>query len=337
MRTTTAALLAFLALSSSSSSSSSAAAARDGASATPRPPAKAVREGVLRLEVELEGEPAKLWIVTPTSDPFQVVRDERVDSVAEFRETRDARFRNRFLFAETPKIEGEKFQARFEWQVRRTEARSVAPATPNPTEGAGARFLEPDLRAPLGGPARTLLASVGPESLLREPVGVRARAYFDWCLEHLVYSKDGTGWGQGDLAFVCDEKRGNCTDFHTLFITFCRETRIAARFEMGLPLPDGSGEIAGYHCWAFYEDPETGWLPLDLTETWKQRPNGPVLFGWLPPNRVRLSVGRDLEPDPLPASGPMNFAVHPYAERDGAPASDLRYVWRFDEADSLGS
>jgi hypothetical protein len=43
-------------------------------------------------------------------------------------------------------------------------------------------------------------------------------------------------------------------------------------------------------------------------------------FGHHPANRFELSRGRDLEVDPLPASGPINFLAYPLLEVDGKPA-----------------
>ena len=37
-------------------------------------------------------------------------------------------------------------------------------------------------------------------------------------LRSMRYDKTGTGWGHGDVLYACDAKKGNCTDFHSLFI-----------------------------------------------------------------------------------------------------------------------
>src|SRR5437667_7992077 len=69
------------------------------------------------------------------------------------------------------------------------------------------------------------------------------------------YDKSGEGWGRGDALWACTSKRGNCTDFHSLFIGMMRSSGIPVRFEIGFPLPENKteGDIAGYHCWAeFY-------------------------------------------------------------------------------------
>ena len=61
----------------------------------------------------------------------------------------------------------------------------------------------------------------------------RARAIYDWVVDNVEYKKVGTGWGNGDTFWACNERYGNCTDFHSLFISLARTEGIPARFEMG--------------------------------------------------------------------------------------------------------
>jgi len=49
------------------------------------------------------------------------------------------------------------------------------------------------------------------------------------------YDKSGTGWGHGDTLWACDSKRGNCTDFHSVFLSMARSQQIPSRFEIGSP------------------------------------------------------------------------------------------------------
>ncbi len=65
--------------------------------------------------------------------------------------------------------------------------------------------------------------------------------------------------------FACDERYGNCTDFHSLFIGEARSLGIPSRFHMGIPFPMDSneGEIGGYHCWAEFWIDGYGWIPID--------------------------------------------------------------------------
>ncbi|MBL6725428.1 MAG: transglutaminase domain-containing protein, partial [Rubripirellula sp.] len=53
-------------------------------------------------------------------------------------------------------------------------------------------------------------------------------------------------------------------------------------------------------------------------------------FGNLPPDRIVLSVGRDLNLSPQQKAAPVNFLVYPYVEVEGVPHSEFRKEFRFD-------
>jgi hypothetical protein len=109
--------------------------------------------------------------------------------------------------------------------------------------------MKPDRLVPLDDTIRKLALQVteGKKTDLE-----KARAIYDYVEKTMAYDKSGTGWGNGDIYWACDAKRGNCTDFHALFIGLNRAVGIPAKFEIGFPIPGdrGQGEIGGYHCWA---------------------------------------------------------------------------------------
>jgi transglutaminase-like putative cysteine protease len=161
-----------------------------------------------------------------------------------------------------------------------------------------------------------------PEGNVREV----ARTLYDRVDSHLKYDKSGEGWGRGDALWACDSGRGNCSDFHSLFIALCRDLKIPAKFEIGFPLPPepGKAEIAGYHCWAKFLDGER-WIGVDISEANKHPERKDFYFGRLPPDRVMFSAERDLELAPKQLAGPVNFLIYPYVEVDGRPyASQTR-------------
>ena len=135
----------------------------------------------------------------------------------------------------------------------------------------------------------------------------------------MSYDKTGTGWGRGDVLYACDAKKGNCTDFHSLFIAMARSQGIPARFEIGFPLPPDqhSAEIAGYHCWSDFYVEGGGWIPVDISEAWKHPEKRNYFFGSHDVNRVQFSMGRDLRLSPPQDGKPLNYFVYPYVEVDG--------------------
>ena len=159
----------------------------------------------------------------------------------------------------------------------------------------------------------------------------KARAIYDYVFETMRYDKTGTGWGHGDVLWTCDSKRGNCTDFHSLFIAMARSQGIPARFEIGFPLPADktSSEIAGYHCWAEFFDPQNGWIPVDISEAWKHPVKKNYFFGAHDTDRIQFSVGRDLKLNPQQQEEPLNYFVYPYVEVAGKVYSNVSFAFSF--------
>ena len=121
-----------------------------------------------------------------------------------------------------------------------------------------ARFLQADRLVPIEGKVKELA-----EGNTRGERGdiERAHALYDYVFKTVRYERSGTGWGRGNSLWVCDAKHGNSTDFNSLFISMARVEGIAARVEMGFPVPDrAEGTIPGYDCWAevFCERPGVG-------------------------------------------------------------------------------
>src|SRR5207302_326481 len=131
----------------------------------------------------------------------------------------------------------------------------------------------------------------------------------------------GTGWGQGDAVWACDSKYGNCTDFHSLFISLARAEKIPSKFVMGFAIPEkrGAGLIAGYHCWAWFHPEGRGWIPVDISEANQNPARQEYYFGSLTENRVQFTTGRDITLEPRQSGGPLNFFIYPYVEVDGKP------------------
>jgi transglutaminase-like putative cysteine protease len=134
----------------------------------------------------------------------------------------------------------------------------------------------------------------------------------------MKYDKTIPGWGNGDTERACDIRAGNCTDFHSLFMSLARAQSIPTRFVIGFPLPQGDGKIPGYHCWAEFYVAGKGWVPVDASDASKSNDSAlrAFLFGNLPPNRVEFTKGRDLVLKPA-TSQPLNFFIYPRVEAKG--------------------
>jgi transglutaminase-like putative cysteine protease len=173
----------------------------------------------------------------------------------------------------------------------------------------------------------------------RTTVVAKARALYDWVWGHMQYDKSVPGWGLGDVPYCLKVGKGNCTDFHTLFIALARASGIPARWNMGFPLAYGDGKgggtettpVQGYHCWAEFYAPGAGWVPVDISEARKHAELKDYFFGGLSGNRVLFTRARDAAL-PGDASGKRhNYLIYPVARADG---QDLREVqWRFQYRD----
>ena len=132
---------------------------------------------------------------------------------------------------------------------------------------------------------------------------------------------DKYAYGQGNARYACDIGVGNCTDYHSYFISLCRTLDAPARFHMGFNIPpddseDGEGIVKGYHCWAdYYTVDENGkgtWYPVDISEADKAPDKAEYYFGTLNKDRVEFTTGRDLELKGR--EGKENFFIYPLFE-----------------------
>ncbi len=280
----------------------------------------------------------RVWIPLAPSDRNQTVVAKKVSGPVAMRATREPEYGNRMLFAEIrdPKFTEASFavdyevtrkeysKGDFDGLMRYNHEPVRVPATL-------ARFLERDNLVPINGRMMELA-----EENTRGKKGAVAKAHalYDYVFRTLRYDKSGTGWGRGDSLWACDAKHGNCTDFHSLFISMLRAEKIPARFEIGFPLPIDTrqGEIPGYHCWAeFYVD-GPGWIPVDISEAWKDQSKHDYFFGTVDANRVQFTIGRDVTLTPKQQGPPLNYFVYPYVEVDGQPYEKLDRKFAFRES-----
>ncbi len=257
----------------------------------------------------------RIWLPVPTSDETQSVTNVRVDAPVEHRLGREKVYGNHMAYLEVAAPLPEKLPITLTADVRRKEVTAVARLAGSPSRE---RLLAGDRFAPLSAEARARAtrATTG-----RSDIRAQARGIYDRVLADVNYDKSGEGWGRGDLEYVCVSGRGNCSDFHTLFIAMARSRQIPAVFEIGFPLPADKDEglIGGYHCWAWYQDGDGQWRPVDASEADKDPSKTEYFFGTICQNRVAFSRGRDLVLAPPQSGEPVNFFIYPYVEVDGRP------------------
>jgi transglutaminase-like putative cysteine protease len=276
------------------------------------------------------GTKARIWLPVPSSNSEQEVTIESKELPGEPRIGKDDLYGNRILYLEAEAGKDGTIPLKMTYRVKRREVRG-----PNgdmtADEKLVARYLKADALVPVGGKSLELIK----ERKVPENQFAAARVFYDAVNGHMRYSKEGAGWGRGDSEWACDSKYGNCTDFHSLFISLARSRKIPAKFEIGFPLPTkhGSGDIPGYHCWAWFKPEGKGWTPVDISEANKAKNDKltEYYFGNLTEDRVAFSIGRDIDLTPKQAGKELNFFIYPYVEVDDKPHDKVQKKFSFED------
>jgi transglutaminase-like putative cysteine protease len=256
-------------------------------------------------------ETARIWLPVPPTNGDQDVTI--ISRPAGSKIEREPRYGNQVLYLEARADGDGKVPVQVVYKVNRRELKGEEKVGEDAE--ALARFLKPDAKVPIEGKPLELIKG---KTLPGDEMEA-ARVLYDLVNKHMRYSKEGTGWGRGDSVWACESGYGNCSDFHSLFISLARANKIPAKFEMGFPLPEkrGTGEVAGYHCWAKFRPAGKGWIPVDISEANKNPKMADYYFGNLTEDRVAFSTGRDIDLVPKQAGGPLNFFIYPYVEVAG--------------------
>lgn len=277
-----------------------------------------VIEGVDRFEFRYEvtlpemKETAHMWIPVPQSDRFQSVDLVSVKSPVTYQMLDEKLYGNTILYMElAPEHSMEKVE--IVYHVERLEK------NPYEEDSSPDKYLEASILMPVGDRFKVLADSIIGDKY-NDGTIMQARALYDYVSDNMRYMKYGA-YGKGDAVYACDALTGNCTEFHSLFISLARSAGIPSRFAVGASIPSDrdEGGIDGYHCWAeFYA--EGKWWPVDISEANKYAALATYYFGRHPANRIEFSRGRDLQIEPGPHSGTINFLAYPVMEIGHTPA-----------------
>ncbi|MFZ3342320.1 MAG: transglutaminase-like domain-containing protein [Terriglobales bacterium] len=285
------------------------------------------------------GERVRVWIPLAHSDGFQDVKVTAKSGDLALKRVPQSQYGNMVLYAETAKADKAEYKFSVDYDVVRREhvvlidgkpAPGLAHARPAPKLEL-TRFLEPDRLVPITGvPAQLAVEQTKGATTQLE----KAKDIYEYVFRTMKYDKTGTGWGHGDTLWACDSKHGNCTDFHSVFISMARSQKIPARFQIGFPLPADktSAEIPGYHCWAEFYIDSIGWIPVDISEAWKHQDKHDYFFGAHDVNRFQLTQGRDLKLTPAQDGPPLNYFVYPYVEVAGKEYPNVSIAFSFEDA-----
>lgn len=282
------------------------------------------------------GTPARIWLPMAVSNGQQEVSVASQQIPGEVQISKDKGYGNTVLYFEGKADAKGEIPFEVTYKARRKEVKTDIKGNlylqPAPGEKLE-RFLQPDVKVPVAGKPLELLNENLKDKKLPADQFAAARVLYDVVNKHMTYKKVGTGWGQGDSLWACDSKYGNCTDFHSLFISMARGNKIASKFEMGFPLPPktGAGTVGGYHCWAWFMPEGKGWIPVDISEASQHPEMTDYYFGNLTENRLSFSIGRDIDLEPRQKGPPLNYFIYPYVEVEGKvyPADKVQRAFAY--------
>jgi len=262
------------------------------------------------------GKTARIWLPVPPTNEDQQAKVISKNLPGKEQMSSEPKFANQMIYVQGKADDKGTIPLSVTFRVTRKEVRGDFQKHADDMEVLDL-FLKSDKKVPVGGKSLSLIRD---RDIPKEEVEA-ARVLYDVVNQHMRYSKEGTGWGRGDSDWACDSRYGNCTDFHSMFISLVRAHKIPAKFEIGFPLPEkrGRGDVAGYHCWAKFRPKERDWIPVDISEANKNPKMRDYYFGNLTEDRVTFSIGRDIDLVPKQDGEPLNFFVYPYVEVDGKP------------------
>jgi len=272
------------------------------------------------------GKAARIWLPVPPSNDEQQVKIVSEDLPAKGRTAREPKCGNTILYLEAQAGADGVVPLKISYRVTRHEVKADLNKQ-DEDHGSLAEYLKADARVPISGKPLELIKD---KKLPKDQLAL-AHLLYDVVDDHMVYKKTGKGWGRGDAVWACENGYGNCTDFHSLFISLARSQKIPASFIIGFPLPPerGSGEVPGYHCWAKFRPAGKAWVPVDISEANKNPKLRHYYFGNLSEDRVAFSTGRDLELVPRQDGPPLNFFIYAYVEVAGKPYPTDKVKHRF--------
>ncbi len=101
----------------------------------------------------------------------------------------------------------------------------------------------------------------------------KAQAVYDWVVENTYRDPEVKGCGLGFPGRTLQQcgGGGKCADLSAVFVTLARAAGIPARDVYGLRLssPKDGDVTSGFHCWAEFYLPGTGWVMLDPADVRK--------------------------------------------------------------------
>ncbi|MBI1852999.1 MAG: transglutaminase domain-containing protein [Planctomycetes bacterium] len=287
-------------------------------------------------DVPATAKKIRIWVPLPKTTAVQTIDNLKISGPGEAKIADEPINGNRMAYFEVANPGTSPLSLNLTLLATRLENQIDLSAAAGATTTPDARYLQSDRLGAIDDTVRKMTTEATRDKAT--PLD-QARGIYDAVIGHMKYDKTGTGWGRGDTSFACTAGRGNCTDFHALFMSMCRASNIPCKFEIGFPIPTDTkeGKVSGYHCWAYFFVAGRGWVPVDASEASKHPEKKDYFFGAHDTNRVQFTEGRDLALVPRQDGDPVNFLIYPYVEVDGKPFDSMEKSFSFKDVSKPAS
>lgn len=295
----------------------------------------------------------KVWVPIPQSNETQSITNLNINTNLPFEIKEELNYGNKYLFAEI--IGGIKTPSKIKLSFS-TKRKQISSVAFNKLDAN--KYLSSNRLVPTGGQFDSII-------LANSFSANNIKKVYDFVLAEMYYAKPKSKnktdayyqglpnvikkgitkdsvvslyniggeytYGNGNSNYACDISVGNCTDFHSYFMSLARSMKIPARFHVGFSIPKGEkANIGGYHCWADFSLDNKNWIPVDISEADKDASKAEYYYGNLDENRVEFSIGRDLELEKY-SNGKVNFFIYPLMEENGIISNNYNKSFSFKE------
>lgn len=293
------------------------------------------RQGVVTFKINLnapkDSQRARLWLPYPLSDEHQRIEDVKING--DFNNSTIYHVPKSgaiYLFSEWQGI-SDKRSLELSFKVK-SEERMVKELkdTNAPIPDEVKKFLMPNWWIPSDGEIKEIA-----DKITKDKKGIleKSRAVYDWVVENTHRDVTVKGCGLGIVEQMLVKRGGKCVDISSVYIALARAAGVPAREVFGIRLSKTPEQdiTDGYHCWAEFFLPGTGWIPVDPADVRKimlveklslkeAKPYREYYFGAVDEFRIVLEKSeRGLTLLPPQEGGPLNYLMYPYAEIDGKP------------------
>lgn len=280
--------------------------------------------------VEKTAETVNLWVPYPLSDEYQTISDMKING--NFEESgvyRDPASEAVYFHASWRKpVKNPRCVLSFhisQKNRKNTDLKASGKDYPELVQ----KYLEASESVPADNPLIKKSAEKAVEG--KEGTLAKARAVYDWVVENTFRDPNVNACGLGMPIRTLTEAKGGgkCADLSAVFVTLARAAGIPARDVYGLRLasPKDGDVTSGFHCWAEFYLPGTGWVMVDPADVrkmmlvhdlelkdagkWRE-------FFWGGDDLFRVVLEKNSRSAALTgAAQPLNYFMYPAAEVDG--------------------